>query len=177
MGRAVFSCEAEEKFLELWSDTLRNLDKTMTSRAEKVAYMTKCLNSYMKEIVSTEEYSAGQVNHKVDTSKAKGRDLYRKHLRRPTGSSNDSNLGQIDLEAAFQQWNNFRTYHTRFSKHPTWGPERPIEIAVGEYLYYYFAVFTCSMYAQYCLVKCGVTESHLCTSICFWQMRRLNKYL
>ena len=175
MGRAVFSSEAEKKFLELWSDTLRNLDKTMTSRAEKVAYVTKCLNSYMKEIGSTKEYSAGQVNHKVDTSKAKGHDLYRKHLRRPTGCSNDSNLGQVDLEAAFLQWN-FRTHHTRFSKHPTWGPESPIEIAVGEYLYYYFAVFTC-MYAQYCLVKCGVTESHLCTSICFWQMRRLNKKL
>ena len=84
MGRAVFPSEAKKKFLELWSDTLRNLDKTMTSRAKKVAYVTKCLNSYMKEIGSTEEYSAGQVNHKVDTSKAKGRDLCRKHFRRPT---------------------------------------------------------------------------------------------
>ena len=106
MGRTVFSSEAEKKFLELWSDTLGNFDKTMTSRAENVAYVTKCLNSYIMEIGSTEEYSAGQVNHKVDTSKAKGRDLYRKHLRRPTRSSNDSNLGQVDLEAAFQQWNN-----------------------------------------------------------------------
>ena len=58
----------------------------MTSRAEKVAYVTKSLNSHMKEIGSTEEYSAGQVNHIVDKSKGKGRDLYRKNLRRPTES-------------------------------------------------------------------------------------------
>ena len=47
MGRAVFSSEAEKKFLELWSDALRDFDKTMTSRAEKVAYVTKRLNSYI----------------------------------------------------------------------------------------------------------------------------------
>ena len=37
MAKAVFSSEAEKKFHELWSGTLRNLDKTMMSRAEKVA--------------------------------------------------------------------------------------------------------------------------------------------
>ena len=78
----------------------------MTSTAEKVAYVIKRLNSFMKEIGSTEDYSAGQVNHKVDTGKAKGRDLPRKRLWRPTGSKNDSYLSQIDLEAAFQRQNN-----------------------------------------------------------------------
>ena len=76
--------------------------------------MMKSLNSYVKEISSTEEYIEGHVDHKVNTSKTKGRKMCRKYLRRPKGSSNDLNLGQMDLEAAFQQWNNFRTYHTDF---------------------------------------------------------------
>ena len=49
----------------------------------QVPYLTKCSNSYMKEIGSTEEYLAGQVNHKADKSKAKGRDCTESTSERP----------------------------------------------------------------------------------------------
>lgn len=120
--------------MELWYDVLNSSDKKMMSRAEKVAVVTKQLNSYLVEIGAVERFNESQVNNKVDSAKVKGRELYKKYIKKTTGSSNDDNPqdDNVDLESAYQQWSNFRTYHKCFKDHPTWGVRSFKEIAVGE---------------------------------------------
>lgn len=138
MGKSKFSPEAEKKFLELWHGALVSTDKKMQGRQDKVAYVTRKLNSYLNEIGSKELYNESQVNNKVDTAKAKGKELYRKYFKKSTGSSNgggdgdddvDDDGNAVDLQAAFSQWANFRTYHQYFRKHPSWG--QPVFVEVG----------------------------------------------
>ena len=79
MGKLVFSDEAEKKFLLLWRDMLISGDKIMLRRKEKVAKVAEQLNSYLVEIGRPEEqYTGSQVNNKIGSTKAKGRDFYKK---------------------------------------------------------------------------------------------------
>eukprot|EP00117_Sycon_ciliatum_P028398 scpid94527/ scgid22830/ len=130
MGKTVFSDHAEKKFLVLWGEMLKSSDKKMMSRKEKVSIVTRNLNTYMTEIGSKETYTDQQVNHKIDSAKVKGREMYRRYFKLPTGSSTAEI--DVDLSEAYTLWSNFRTYHQCFSEHPTWGPSNSLEIAAGE---------------------------------------------
>lgn len=80
MPKPKFSADAEKKFLEPWHAVLVEKDKKMLSRAEKVAVVTWQLNAYLSEIGSKETYNESQVNNKVDTAKAKGKEIYKNIL-------------------------------------------------------------------------------------------------
>ena len=95
----------------------------------KVAKVAEQLNSYLVEIGRPEEqYTGSQVNNKIGSTKAKGRDCYKKYFKQTTGSSADDGSGRenVDLSAAFAVWNNFRIYHECFGDHLTWGPRNTI---------------------------------------------------
>eukprot|EP00117_Sycon_ciliatum_P015744 scpid26375/ scgid4370/ len=134
MPRQIFSDDLEARLIELWADYQKSKSGQMVKRIVREREIAEKLNAFAKESNLDIEITPLIVNNKVDNLKAKARDLYEsdsyRRFRRSTATGSQADKTDIDLEAAYLMWGNFKRWNHHFREVPGLGPLHSLDTCV-----------------------------------------------
>lgn len=127
MPRIVFNDDLEKKLIELWAEYQSHKSGQMVKRSVKEKEITGMINAYARELYGqdADEFAVNVIHNKIDNLKAKAREHYRKFRRETCTGAPVEDPGSdaaYDMEAAFANWGNFKTWHQCFKDVPAYGP-------------------------------------------------------